>query len=98
MSRKKVVKRSAVRGEPRLRLGDIQGNVIPGFKKDHQRYLFFALTEPARARPFLRAFAERLSSAKQVLRAHAKWRAYKEKAACAASPSIESGAWPTSRR
>ncbi|TDN87787.1 Dyp-type peroxidase [Microbacterium sp. BK668] len=46
---------------------DIQGNVIPGFNKDHQRFLFFTATDVDRARAWLRQLAGRLSSMQEVL-------------------------------
>ncbi|QIG38400.1 Dyp-type peroxidase [Microbacterium sp. 4R-513] len=46
---------------------DIQGNVIPGFNKDHQRFLFFTASEVEGARAWLRWLAPRLSSMQEVL-------------------------------
>lgn len=46
---------------------DIQGNVIPGFNKDHQRFLFFTAADAPRAREWLRGLAPRLSSMREVL-------------------------------
>lgn len=46
---------------------DIQGNVIPGFNKDHQRFLFFAASDAGGARAWLRLLAPRLSSMREVL-------------------------------
>ncbi|WP_345801781.1 Dyp-type peroxidase [Microbacterium sp. AZCO] len=46
---------------------DIQGNVIPGFHKDHQRFLFFAAGDLDGAREWLRWLAPRLSSMREVL-------------------------------
>lgn len=47
--------------------GDIQGNVIPGFNKDHQRFLFFTASDAPRAREWLRWLAPRLASMAEVL-------------------------------
>ncbi|MFH8250643.1 Dyp-type peroxidase [Microbacterium sp. B2969] len=46
---------------------DIQGNVIPGFNKDHQRFLFCTATGTDGARAWLRWLAPRLSSMQEVL-------------------------------
>lgn len=46
---------------------DIQGNVIPGFNKDHQRFLFFTAAHADGARQWLRWLAPRLSSMQTVL-------------------------------
>ncbi|MFE5410973.1 Dyp-type peroxidase [Microbacterium sp. NPDC056569] len=57
-------------GEPRFdaeTTADVQGNVIPGFNKDHQRFLFLRMDEVARARTWLRWLAPRLSSMQEVL-------------------------------
>ncbi|KJL41046.1 Dyp-type peroxidase [Microbacterium trichothecenolyticum] len=57
-------------GEPRFdpaTTADIQGNVIPGFNKDHQRFLFLRIDEVDRARAWLEWLAPRLSSMQEVL-------------------------------
>lgn len=46
---------------------DIQGNVIPGFNKDHQRFLFLRVDDVDGARTWLRWLAPRLSSMQEVL-------------------------------
>ena len=33
---------------------DIQGNIIPGFNKDHQHFLFLRICKPRNAKAFLR--------------------------------------------
>ena len=48
-------------------MADIQGNVIPGFNKDHQRFLFFTAGEAPGAREWLRGLAPKLSSMQEVL-------------------------------
>jgi Dyp-type peroxidase family len=51
----------------------IQGNIIPGFNKDHQVFLFFQLTRPKANKEFLRWIAPLISSMDEVLsfvRAH----------------------------
>jgi Dyp-type peroxidase family len=53
--------------------GNIQGNIIPGFNKDHQHYLFFRLGKTERAKQWLRWIAPLISSMDDVLafvRAH----------------------------
>ncbi len=56
--------------EPLLALDEIQGNVIPGFLKDHQHFLFFLITDASAARKCLNKLSSRLSTAAEVLRAH----------------------------
>ena len=51
----------------------IQGNIIPGFNKDHQHFLFYRLGRISRAKAFLRWIAPQISSMDEVLafvRAH----------------------------
>jgi hypothetical protein len=51
----------------------IQGNIIPGFNKDHQHFLFFGLGNLRRARQWLRWIAPLITSMEEVLafvRAH----------------------------
>jgi Dyp-type peroxidase family len=61
--------------EPILALDQIQGNVIPGFRKDHQRFLFFTFGDVASAHAFVRALAAEVTTAAQALEAHAEWKA-----------------------
>ncbi len=52
---------------------NIQGNIIPGFNKDHQHFLFYRLGRISRAKAFLRWIAPQISSMDEVLafvRAH----------------------------
>jgi Dyp-type peroxidase family len=53
--------------------GNIQGNIIPGFNKDHQHFLFFRLGSRARTKQWLRWIAPWITSMEEVLafvRAH----------------------------
>ncbi|MGC5173249.1 Dyp-type peroxidase [Microbacterium sp. DT81.1] len=57
-------------GEPLIdgqAAADIQGNVFPGFNKDHQRFLFLTMNVTDDARTWLRWLAPRLSSMQEVL-------------------------------
>ena len=57
-------------GEPQFdpaTTADIQGNVIPGFNKDHQRFLFLRIEDVEGARAWLTWLAPRLSSMQEVL-------------------------------
>jgi deferrochelatase/peroxidase EfeB len=65
--------------EPLLDLAEIQGNVIPGFKKNHQHFVFFSITDAAAARTYLSKLHIRLSSAAEVFEAHRAWKLLKEK-------------------
>ena len=53
--------------------GTIQGNIIPGFNKDHQHFLFFRLGTPRRTKDWLKWIAPLITSMEEVLafvRAH----------------------------
>ena len=47
-------------------LGDIQGNVIGGFNKDHQSFLFLNFTDRAKARAWVGGIATEVASAAEV--------------------------------
>jgi Dyp-type peroxidase family len=61
-------------GEPELELDEIQGNILPGFKKDHQHFLFFRVEDASGAASFLRRLTPRIWTARQVLMAHSLWK------------------------
>ncbi|RHW25394.1 hypothetical protein D0Z08_19390 [Nocardioides immobilis] len=66
----KAIADAAPTGEPvfdAAATADIQGNVIPGFNKDYQRFLFLSLSEVEAARSWLHWLAPRLSSMQEVL-------------------------------
>jgi Dyp-type peroxidase family len=65
--------------EPLLDLDEIQGNAVPGFKKDYQHFVFFSISDPATARACLSKLHARLSSAAQVLNAHREWKRLKDR-------------------
>jgi len=46
---------------------DIQGNIIPGFNKDHQHFLFLRMRNPKRAKLFLREILPRISTMEEVI-------------------------------
>jgi Dyp-type peroxidase family len=46
---------------------NIQGNIIPGFNKDHQHFLFFRIRKVRRAKQFLRWIAPLITSMEEVL-------------------------------
>lgn len=60
--------------EPILELDDIQGSIVPGFKKDSQHFLFFRITDADLAKVWLKDLTPRLSSAREVRDAHAMWK------------------------
>jgi Dyp-type peroxidase family len=60
--------------EPLLDLDDIQGNILPGFKKDSQHYVFLRIVDVPRSKSWLSKIAPRLSSAREVREAHAMWK------------------------
>lgn len=47
--------------------GDIQGNIIPGFNKDHQHFLFLRFDKRVSAKKFLREILPWISSMEEVL-------------------------------
>jgi Dyp-type peroxidase family len=52
---------------------NIQGNIIPGFNKDHQHFLFYRITDVPRAKKFLRGISSSITSMDEALefvRAH----------------------------
>jgi Dyp-type peroxidase family len=49
-----------------LRLQQIQGNVLAGFNKDHQRFVFFRLGEADAARAWVRALSDEVASTQEV--------------------------------
>jgi Dyp-type peroxidase family len=53
--------------EPSLDVDDIQGNIVPGFSKDHQILLLLRIDDVARTRRFLAELAPRLASTAEVL-------------------------------
>jgi Dyp-type peroxidase family len=54
---------------------DIQGNVVPGFNKDHQRFLFLRFERAESARDWVRWLAPRLSTMTEVLNFRREFRA-----------------------
>lgn len=60
--------------EPSLNLSNIQGNILPGFKKDHQHLVFFRISDAKATRTWLSGLHPRISSAEEVLRAHDLWK------------------------
>lgn len=51
---------------PRVR-DDIQGNIVPGFNKDHQHFLFFKIRGTKAAKEWLRWLVPRVASMDEVL-------------------------------
>ena len=46
---------------------DIQGNIIPGFNKDHQHFLFLKICKVKEAKVFLRELLPRISTMEEVI-------------------------------
>jgi Dyp-type peroxidase family len=46
---------------------DIQGNIIPGFNKDHQHFLFLRICKPKEAKVFLREILPRIATMEEVI-------------------------------
>ncbi len=49
-----------------LDLRDIQGNIVPGFKKDHQAFVFVQLLDGESGRAWVRALQPEIASAEEV--------------------------------
>jgi Dyp-type peroxidase family len=65
--------------EPLLELDQIQGNVIPGFLKNHQHYHFFVIIDAVAAKAYLARRHGDLSTAAQTFKSHAEWKAERAK-------------------
>lgn len=65
--------------EPVLELDDIQGSIVPGFKKNSQHFVFFRIVDTTLARGWLRNIASRISSAREVKEAHTLWKQMRER-------------------
>jgi Dyp-type peroxidase family len=53
--------------DPEIRHANIQGNVLAGFNKDHQRLLFFRLGDAGRARAWLATIVDETATSEEVL-------------------------------
>jgi Dyp-type peroxidase family len=58
---------SASDGDPEVNLANIQGNVLAGFNKDHQRLLFFRFGDTQRARNWLATIVDESATSEEVL-------------------------------
>lgn len=68
---------------------DIQGNIYPGFNKDHQHFFFYRIAEVARAKQFLRAIAPSITSMDEVLEFVTAHRALRLKLGVPEPPGLE---------
>jgi Dyp-type peroxidase family len=53
--------------DPEIDLANIQGNVLAGFNKDHQRLLFFRIGDGDRGRSWLAAIVDETATSEEVL-------------------------------
>ena len=53
--------------DPEIDLGNIQGNVLAGFNKDHQRLVFFGIGARDRARAWLATMVDETATCEEVL-------------------------------
>jgi Dyp-type peroxidase family len=60
-------KESSSSEDPEIDLAEIQGNVLAGFNKDHQRLLFFRLGDTDRARAWLTTIVDETATTEEVL-------------------------------
>jgi Dyp-type peroxidase family len=60
-------KSGAETDDPEINLANVQGNVLAGFNKDHQRLLFFRLADRVRARRWLSTIVDETATSEEVL-------------------------------
>ena len=53
--------------EPVLEVNDIQGNILAGFSKDHQKFVFLSIKDLKGAKEWLRNIHGHISSTTEVL-------------------------------
>src|SRR5947208_11030654 len=53
--------------DPQINLDNVQGNVLAGFNKDHQRLLFFRLGDRESARTWLATIVDETATSEEVL-------------------------------
>lgn len=53
--------------EPQLDVAEIQGNILVGFNKDHQAFLFFRITNPSVAKQWLRKMVPQIANTDETL-------------------------------
>src|SRR4051812_48917506 len=71
--------------EPVLDVHEIQGNVLVGFNKDHQTFLFFRITDPGPTKQWLKAVAPQIASTAEVLSFRRLFRALRARRGAEAS-------------
>ena len=65
--------------EPILEIEDVQGNIVPGFRKDSQHFIFLRITDQNAAKVWLKELAPRLSTMKEVRAAHVLWKEMRQR-------------------
>lgn len=65
--------------EPQIALDSLQGNIVPGFSKDHQWFLYYGLVDPQAGRRSLSELAHHVSSAAEVLAFNRLYRALRRR-------------------
>ena len=73
-----------------LKLNEIQGNILAGFNKDHQRFLFLQIADPAKAKRWLQGMVSEVSTTAQVKQFNDAFRAARK-----AQGGKEGGNMPT---
>ena len=68
---------------------NIQGNIVPGFNKDHQHFLFYRITQAAPAKRFLRDAAPSITSMDEALEFVRVHRAQRLRLGVAEPPGLE---------
>ncbi|MEM5650996.1 hypothetical protein AAHB57_30270 [Bacillus cereus] len=53
--------------EPLLHVDQIQGNILGGFNKDFQQFLFFEIVDPNLAKQWIQSISSRISTTQEVV-------------------------------
>jgi hypothetical protein len=77
----------------RLELDQIQGDIVPGFKKDHQAYLFFEIIDAKAARVWLKQLLPRLATAEEVATYNRLFKLVKKRAQEGSRPHWIKSTW-----
>lgn len=76
-----------------LNLTEIQGNIIAGFNKDHQRFLFLRIDNAAKAKLWLKSMIPHVSNTKDVKEFNDKFRMLRRKNGADPTPNLLSATW-----
>jgi Dyp-type peroxidase family len=68
---------------------NIQGNIVPGFNKDHQHFFFYRITDVAAAKSFLRVISPSITSMDEALNFVRAHRALRLKTGASEPPGLK---------